>query len=215
MRSSTKTDKTSEFTLLNVDSEVYLQSLPHANLKITSHPRQKMLPSAAETPHRCHQLPWLAVQLLVPWCPSQTCFPGLLSTFSPSRSLRTLQKILQNFVSASCVSSWHTRALHDKSASPRSSFPPTSWTVLSSQPSCWRLVADRHVCLPKRWRLAGVFFPSPGGLPSSCSQNPRLPEQQAVPWPAHPQREELEFARHRRQPSIQVRSNTWGTPCLL
>ena len=28
MRSSTKTDKTSEFTLLNVDSEVYLQSLP-------------------------------------------------------------------------------------------------------------------------------------------------------------------------------------------
>ena len=28
MRSSTKTDKTSEFTLLNVDSEMYLQSLP-------------------------------------------------------------------------------------------------------------------------------------------------------------------------------------------
>ena len=38
-----------------------------------------------------------------------TCFPGLLSTFSPSRSLRTLQKILQNFVSSAYVRSWEKR----------------------------------------------------------------------------------------------------------
>ena len=43
-----------------------------------------------------------------------TCFPGLLSTFSPSRSLRTLQKILQNFVSASCVSSWEKLTMNYK-----------------------------------------------------------------------------------------------------
>ena len=32
----------------------FFKCLPHANLKITSHPRQKMLPSAAETPEKLH-----------------------------------------------------------------------------------------------------------------------------------------------------------------
>ena len=35
-----------------------LKCLPHANLKITSHPRQKMLPSAAETPEKVIETPY-------------------------------------------------------------------------------------------------------------------------------------------------------------
>merc|ERR1719327_1755548 len=106
MRSSTKTDKTSEFTLLNVDSEMYLQSLPHAK-------PQNYLPPQAENVALCGRN-----TTSLPSAPL-TCRPTVGSLMSLANlSLRTLQKILQNFVSASCVSSWHTRALHDKSASP-------------------------------------------------------------------------------------------------